>query len=746
MPEEEAKKGGRLIVVSNRLPFTIRADGRDLEFTPSVGGLVTGLRSYLKLLNDQPSGTREHLWVGWPGCAIPAEKWEEVRSRSLSEFNAVPICLSEKQIDNFYHGFCNKTVWPLFHYFQVYTHYDEEFWEHYTEVNRTFCRTLIDHIGPEDTLWIHDFHLMLLPGMIREQMSSAAIGFFLHIPFPNFEVFRLLPTKWKKDILNGLLGADLIGFHTNDYKQDFLKCVLRILGHDSKMGGIIINGRVAKVEAFPMGIDYEKYHSGSNDPYVKQETELLRRRMGDVKVILSIDRLDYTKGIVKRLEGFEAFLETYPSWRAKVVLLLLVAPSRIDVSDYGMMKTQIETLVGRINGRFGSPHWTPIIYMFRTVRFSPLNALYSVSHVALITPLRDGMNLIAKEYVASRADRTGVLILSEMAGASKELLEAVIINPNNRMEIAEALLEALEMHEEEQVGRMEAMQKRLKRYDVVHWVGDFMKELGNTISASRKYNARVMSDRVRENILEHYRQSRRRLLLLDYDGTLVPFSALPQNALPSPTVIEILRDLSNEPCNEVTLVSGRKRDFLDQWFSGLQMNLAAEHGAWFKAKNQVWRMTVPPAREWMPQLRPLLQHYVDRVVGSFLEEKDFALVWHYRGADLEPAKLAARELEDHLLALTANMDLHVLPGNRTVEVRIAGVDKGTAGRRLLDGDSYDFVLCIGDDTTDEDLFVVLPDSVHSIRVGVGGTRAKHTIPGVEEVVQLLSEMARIRRN
>jgi len=741
MPETETSKSKRVIVVSNRLPFTVREDGDELEFIPSVGGLVTGLHSYLELLREDPSESPDHLWVGWPGSVIREDKLEEVRSRSLSEFNALPIYLSEESIDKYYHGFCNKTIWPLFHYFQVYTQYDEEYWKYYVDVNRSFCRTLVDRIKPEDTLWIHDFHLMLLPGMIRERMPSVAIGFFLHIPFPNFEIFRLLPTKWKREILKGLLGADLIGFHTDDYKQDFIKCVLRILGHDSEMGEIIVGDRVAKVDAFPMGIDYEKFHMGPNDPYVKQESEQLRKRMGNAKVILSIDRLDYTKGIVKRLEGFQAFLETYPSWKARVVLILLVVPSRIDVEDYELMKDQIETLVGRINGQFGSPHWTPIIYMFRTLPFSPLNAMYSVSHVALVTPLRDGMNLIAKEYVASRSDKTGVLILSEMAGASRELLEGIIINPNNRNEIAEALLEALEMPEAEQIQRITTMQQRLQRYNVVRWVTDFMKALGNTINARGKYYAKVMSDPIRSQIVEHCRQSRRRLLLLDYDGTLVPFTTIPENAVPSQSLIEILRDLSNEPCNEVVLVSGRKREFLDQWFSSLRMNLVAEHGAWIKLKDQSWHMTVPVAREWVPKLKPLLDHYMDRVVGSFVEEKDFALVWHYRAAELESGKLAAQELEDHLLALTANMDVHILQGNRTVEVRIAGVNKGTAGRSFLAGDSYDFVLCIGDDTTDEDLFAVLPETAHSIRVGLGGTRAKHTILGVKEVVQLLAEMA-----
>jgi trehalose 6-phosphate synthase/phosphatase len=731
----------RMIVVSNRLPFSVTDEGANLRFIPSVGGLATGLSSYLNLLSHHPAASQDYLWFGWPGSTIREDKKEEVRERSLSEFNAVPVFLTEQEIEKFYQGFCNKTIWPLFHYFQVYTNYDEDDWSYYVDVNRSFGRTLLEMIGPEDTLWIHDFHLMLLPGMIRDQSPSARIGFFLHIPFPNFEIFRLLPSRWRREILKGLLGADLIGFHTNDYKQDFLRCVIRILGHDSVMGEMIVGDRIVKAETFPMGIDYAKYHDGSCDPAIRRERGQLRGRLGEAKVVLSIDRLDYTKGIVNRLEGFQTFLENYPMWKGKVVLILLVVPSRTDVEHYEMMKGQIEALVGRINGQFGSPHWTPIIYMFRTLTFSPLCALYSASHVALVTPLRDGMNLIAKEYVASRTDQTGVLILSEMAGASKELVEAIIINPNNRQEIAEALVEALDMPEEEQVRRITTMQKRLQQHTVLRWASDFMEELENTIETRRKYYAKVLGPNIRANLVQHCRQSRRRLFMLDYDGTLIPFSASPHDALPSQSLIDVLRELSQEPRNEVVIISGRKRAFLDEWFSKLPISLIAEHGAWFKEKDSDWQRSVTAAIDWKPKLKPLLERYVDRVVGSIVEEKDFALVWHYRGAEPEPGKLAAQELKDHLLALTANIDVHVLQGNKTVEVRVAGVNKGTGGRRFLSRDSYDFILCIGDDISDEDLFAVLPETAYSIRIGLGGTYAKHTIINVEDVAQLLYEMA-----
>jgi len=706
-----------------------------------VGGLATGLNSYLELLRDNPCESQNHLWVGWPGRTISDEKQDEIKSRAISEFNAFPVFLSEQEIERFYQGFCNKTIWPLFHYFQTYTNYDEDDWPHYVNVNRSFCRALMDLIQPDDILWIHDYHLMLLPAMLREQSPDITIGYFLHIPFPNFEIFRMLPREWRREILKGLLGADLIGFHTNDYKQDFLKCVLRILGHDANMGEMIIDNRVVKAEAFPMGIDYQKFCEKSNSASIQRKKDELGRQFGKAKIILSIDRLDYTKGIVNRLEAFQTFLEAYPSWRGSVVLMLIVVPSRIDIEQYEIMKNQIEALVGKINGKFGSPDWTPIIYMYRALTFPALVATYLAAHIALITPLRDGMNLIAKEYVASRSNKTGVLILSEMTGASKELLEAIIVNPNNRNEIAEALCEALGMPEEEQIKRNSAMQERLLRYNVIRWATDFMEDLKNVENIRQKNSAKVLSPGVRSALIDRCRRSSRRLLLLDYDGTLVPFSTIPHSAAPDGTLIDVLRNLGEDPRNEVVIISGREKTFLDQWFSSMRIHLVAEHGAWIKAKEQDWRMMAPALNEWKPKLKPLFERYVDRVAGSFIEEKDCSLVWHYRGAEAESGKYAAQELKDHLLALIANIDLHVLQGKKVVEVRIAGATKGTAGLRFLSQHSYDFILCIGDDETDEELFAVLPETAYSFRVGMGGTRARHVISSVTDVIQLLEEIA-----
>ena len=424
-----------------------------------------------------------------------------------------------------------------------------------------------------------------------------------------------------------------------------------------------------------------------------------------------------------------------------MVLILIVVPSRVEVERYEQMKFHIESLVGKINGKFGSPGWTPIIYMSRMLTFYPLVAMYAASDVALITPLRDGMNLIAKEYLSCRSDKTGVLVLSEMAGASKEMAEAVIINPNNREEIAEALLQALEMPMDEQIRRNDAMQKRLKHYNVVRWASDFMDELETVRQNRQKHCTKILNSDMHQTLLQQYRHSKRRLLLLDYDGTLVPFKIQPREAVPDAPLLRILEGLAGEPMNEVVIISGRDKDFLERCFHKLPLNLVAEHGAWTRLRTGKWQSFLPDGHEWTPKIKPLLQKYVDRIAGSLIEEKDFALVWHYRGAEFESGKLAGQELMDHLLELTANSNVHILHGNMTVEIRHSGINKGAAVLPFLSSLPADFVLCIGDDVTDEDMFAVLPETAYSIHVGLGGTDARFSLAEIYDVRALLKTMA-----
>jgi len=733
----------RLLIVSNRLPFTVVESEGKLVFQEAVGGLVSGLSAYLDSLKGSSFTKSEYIWVGWPGISVDKkskEELEQLSEKALSEFHAQPVFLTARAMEKFYQGFCNKTIWPLFHYFPSYCVYDEALWLHYKCVNKIFCDAVMQVIKPDDLIWIHDYHLMLLPKLLREKVPDIPIGFFLHIPFPSFEIFRLLPMKWRSEILEGLLGADLIGFHTYEFTQYFLRCVLRLLGHEHNMGEIFLSNRIIKVETLPMGIDFQRFYTAVNRAEVQEEKQQLMKTLSDFKLVLSVDRLDYTKAIIKRLEAYEQFLEKNPQWHRKVILLLVVVPSRIGVEHYQQMKRQIDELVGKINGQFGSVSWTPVLYQYRFVPFHPLVALYAVSDVALITPVRDGMNLIAKEYVATKTDKTGVLILSEMAGAAKELGEAIIINPNNIQEMADALKEALEMPKEKQVKSNEIMQNRLRRYNVVQWADDFIHQLLSVKDEQKKFNARFLGPSIREQLLKDFKKAQKRLILLDYDGTLVPFVRFPQMAKPSEELLKILKGLADDPTNTIILMSGRDKDTLQSWFSMLNIAMVAEHGVWIKEKNENWRLIKPLTNDWKGRLRPVLEMYADRLPGVFIEEKEFSIVWHYRGADPELAFVRAKELMDDLVNFTANIDVQVLQGSKVVEVRCAGVNKGIAGMYFISKNNFDFILAIGDDYTDEDLFKVLPETAYSIKVGMAHSYAKFHLRSHVEVVKLLEQL------
>jgi len=724
----------RLLIVSNRMPINVTKREGSLRFQPSVGGVATGLSSFYKLYQS--------LWIGWPGITLEKLRMDEIEEigEKLIDEDCYPVFLSQHDVENYYYGFCNKTIWPLFHHFPLYTSYSKSFWETYKQVNRTFCDAVVKIAKPDDIIWVHDYQLMLLPGLIRERLPEARIGFFLHIPFPSFEVFRLLP--WRKEIIEGFLGADLIGFHTNDYVLHFLDSVHRLLGCEDTFGQISAGNRVIKVDVFPMGIDYKRFATAVQEPEVQRGIERIRKKVGDRKIILSIDRLDYTKGIAQRLEAFDLFLESNPQYKEKVTLILVAVPSRTGVERYAQLKNRVDELVGRINGKHGTIGWVPIWYLYRFQPFHSLVALYNVADAALVTPMRDGMNLIAKEFVATKVDGKGVLILSEMAGASKELGEAIIVNPNNQEEVAQALKEALTMPEEEQIERNRIMQKRLQRYNVVRWGTDFIDALSSIKKVQLELSVRKLTQETQKKLIRSYSESDNNIILVDYDGTLVPFAEKPQKAKPDEELLGMLNELGKNLKNEVVIISGRDRETLDKWFGNRNLGLIAEHGVWIKDRGKSWETIEPLRDDWKEQMRPVLEWYEDRTPGSFIEEKDFSLVWHYRKAEPQLASIRARELKDALLQLTANLNLGVLEGSKVIEIKSIGINKGRAALHWLSKSAWEFILAIGDDWTDEDLFAVLPDSAYSIKVGLSPSKAKFNLDSVAEVRLLLKQLVR----
>jgi len=739
----------RLVVVSNRLPFTVSFAEGTPQFKSSAGGLTTGLWSYLDSKSQDGVERPDCLWMGWPGTSIPPAQEAAVRAYGAKHYKSNPIFLPEECMDRFYLGFCNKTLWPLFHYFPTLTRYEEEHWQEYRNINRLFAEALVKELRPDDVVWIHDYHLMLLPKLVREKFPEMPIGFFLHIPFPSWEIFRMLPRGWREEIIEGLLGSSLIGFHTHDYVRYFLTSVLRTAGYEHHLGSLTLRDRTVKVDTFPMGVEFEHFEQAASSKATGLRVEELRQKCVGQKVIFSVDRLDYTKGLIDRLRGYETFLKNNPQWHGKVVFIVSVAPSRIGVDSYQVMKLELEQTVGRIVGDFGNVHWTPLVYQFRNLTFDEIVPLYRLCDVALITPLRDGMNLVAKEFIASRPDRTGVLILSEMAGAAKEMGEALIINPFHREDFANALEQALTMPVEEQVKRNKLLQERLRRYDVVRWADDFVQSLLSTQKTEAALRARALTGKALAMLIQQYHSATRRALLLDYDGTLVPFAAEPRLAQPDAELLELLTVLGSDPANELTIVSGRPRHTLENWFGRLPISMIAEHGVWLRNTKSDWHMLKSMTNDWKERVRPILQLFVDRLPGALLEEKEFSLAWHYRRADPEQAPLRAKELLDDLAGYTRNIDVQVFEGNKVIEVRNSGVNKGTAALEWLSGQTPEFILGIGDDWTDEDLFRALPASAFSVRVGVANTAALYYLSNhtaVRRVLRELSDSSRGQNN
>jgi trehalose 6-phosphate synthase/phosphatase len=731
----------RLVIVSNRLPFTVSFREGMPRFRASSGGLTTGLWSYLEHGTTEPGKRPDFLWLGWPGASIAAEHEAAVREHGRQRFKAYPVFLSEESVDRFYHGFCNKTIWPLFHYFPTLTRYEEDYWQEYQRVNRAFGDAVLDVLHPDDMVWVHDYQLMLLPRLIRERFPEIPIGFFLHIPFPSYEVFRLLPRAWRVEMIEGLLGASLVGFHTHDYTRDFLTSVLRTAGYEHQLGTITLRDRVVKVDTFPMGIDFERFARAAASAETEKRVGELRAKCAGQKVIFSVDRLDYTKGLINRLRGYDLFLKRNPHWRGKVVFVVSVAPSRVGIESYQAMKQELEQTVGRIVGAYGNVHWTPLIYQYRNLSFDDIVALYRLCDVALITPLRDGMNLVAKEFIAARPDQTGVLILSEMAGAAKEMGEALIINPFHYDDFARALEQALVMPAAEQVKRNQLLQDRLRRYNVDRWADDFIQAMVATQRTEAARRARSLTGKAQTTLMQQYRSATRRALLLDYDGTLVPFAEDPDKARPDADLLKLLDALGSDPLNEVVIISGRPRRDLEEWFGDLPVALVAEHGVWLRHQRADWRMLKAITTEWKERVRPILQLYVDRLPGALLEEKEFSLAWHYRRADPEQASLRAKELLDDLAGYTRNIDVQVLEGNKVIEIRNTGVNKGTAAMDWLTRCTPDFILGIGDDWTDEDLFRALPPTAYSVRVGLANTAARYYLSNHTVVRRVLGELS-----
>ena len=716
----------RTIIVSNRLPVKITEQNGEYILRPSEGGLATGLGSVYK--------TGNNVWIGWPGIEVPENRQSEVREK-LAKLNLIPVFLTNEEINLYYEGFSNEILWPIFHYVSTYANFDQSYWDSYKSVNEKFSQEVIYHLNDGDTVWIHDYQLLLLPCYVRSKKPQVTIGFFQHIPFPSYEIFRLIP--WREEIIEGILGADLLGFHTFDDVRHFLSAASRLSSAKPSENVIIHKNRQIVVEAFPMGIDYNKFEKLSTNPKVARHSAAFKEVHKNQKLILSIDRLDYSKGILQRLQALELLLQLHPEYIEKIELFMIIVPSRGTVPKYKELRDNIDQLVGNINSRFRTINWVPIHYFYRSFSVEFLSALYSIADICLVTPMRDGMNLVSKEYVASRVKDDGVLILSEMAGASKELNDAIIVNPNNIGNIMKAIVEAINMPIEEQSSRMTSMRYIVKKFNINLWVKNFMDKLSEVKQMQQSLLTKHAAVAIREDIATAYANATNRFIFLDYDGTLVGFQADINKASPDEALYKILTDLASDPANRVILISGRNYQTLETWFGHLKLDMIAEHGAWQKHLNEEWKSLPLLTDKWKTEVKSVLDTYTDRTPGSFIEDKSFSLVWHYRKVEKGLGELRANEITNHLRMMVADKGLQMLEGNKVIEFKNIEVNKGKAAHNWLFNNHPDFIIALGDDHTDEDIFKALPDQAFTIKVGSNISAAKYYLKDYKEVRDLL---------
>lgn len=699
------------INVSNRLPITINGD----SISKSSGGLVSALESLQGRVNVK--------WIGWSGgyCNNEAEK-QALKDR-LEPFQYEPVFLTKEHMDYYYNDFSNSSLWPLLHYMIPFSQYREKWFNYYRDVNQMFTDTIINLAEKNDFVWIHDYHLMLVPSMLRSRRPDLRIGFFLHTPFPSSEIFRCHPKR--EELLYGLLGADLIGLHTFGYVRHFRSTVLRVLGLESEMNSITHDNHKTTINAYPIGINAEKFTEELESATHQSILEEYRAAYHGKRLVLSVERLDYTKGIIRRLKAIRYFLNDHPN-HDDIVFLFISVPSREDVDAYKDLLDDVLNEVSRINGKFSTIKNVPVHFINQSVNFNQLCALYSLADICMVTPAIDGMNLVAKEYIACQEKKKGVLILSEFAGAAQELSNAIIINPYNINEMAKAIEVALALSETEKARMIDPMRVRVLRYDAKHWGNRFMNDLDkaaqeNTVITPQKaLTLEAFKEKTKQRPLA---------LFLDYDGTLTDIKKEPKEAYPDLELTDLFACFSRHEDLSVFIISGRSREDMDEWFSDFDVTLIAEHGFYIKHKGKMdWKKYDDRVDlTWMEQVKDILVQYSGMTPGSFVEYKRSAMVWHYRESDPEYGLWKANQLVSELSAIMSNMPVEIHHGKKIVEVSSIHINKGCIIEQYLEKNPFCSLICVGDDVTDESMFRIKDPRITHIKIGKDETLAKYRI-------------------
>lgn len=783
--------GERIIIVANVLPLTAvrKPDNLGWSFGWDKDSLLLQLRD----------GLAEGIEVVYVGCLsveIDPKEQDVVAATLLGSFNCVPAFCHSDLRRRYYHGFCKQQLWPLFHYMLPLTpdhggRFDRSLWQAYLSVNKIFADRVMEVISPdEDSVWIHDYHLMLLPTFLRKRFNKMKIGFFLHSPFPSSEIYRTLPVR--EEILRGLLNADLIGFHTFDYARHFLSCCSRMLGleYESKRGyiGLEYYGRTVGIKIMPVGIHMSQLEGVLRLADTEWRIRDLKTKYEGKIVLLGVDDMDIFKGIGLKLLAMEQLLYQHPELVGKLVMVQILNPARGRGRDVLEVQEEISVTSERINESFGTERYQPVELVQRHVPLYERVAYYTIADCCVVSAVRDGMNLIPYEYIVCRQSITeldarfgmtsdnpkdSMLVVSEFIGCSPSLSGAIRVNPWNIEALGDAMNTAITMPDAEKQMRHEKHFRYVSTHDVAFWAQSFIGDLQRTCrehSRSRcyrlgfglgfrvvrlDYNFRKLST---EHIVWAYKKSNRRAILLDYDGTMMPQTSI--NRTPNSDVLTVLNTLCNDPKNVVFIVSGRGQQTLNDWFSPCKnLGIAAEHGYFFRwQKDEEWKTCVPTMDfGWKAVVGPIMKLYTESTDGSFIEAKESSIVWHFQDADPDFGSWQAKELQDHLESVLANEPVVVKSGQQIVEVKPQGVSKGVIVEHLLttmasQGNPPDFVLCIGDDRSDEDMFEIIDSAmaalpktakreVFACTVGQKPSKAKYYLDDTVEVVNMLHGLA-----
>lgn len=751
----------RLLVVANRLPVSAIRRGEDswsLEI--SAGGLVSALLGVKEF---------EARWIGWAGVNVPDEIGQKALTKALAEKRCIPVFLDEDIVHQYYNGYCNNILWPLFHYLGLpqedrlaTTRSFQSQFAAYIKANQMFADVVNKHYKDGDVVWCHDYHLMFLPKCLKEYNSDMKVGWFLHTPFPSSEIHRTLPSR--SDLLRAVLAADLVGFHTYDYARHFVSACTRILGFEGTPEGVEDQGRLTRVAAFPIGIDSERFIRALEIHPVQVHIKELQETFAGRKVMLGVDRLDMIKGIPQKLLAFEKFLEENSDWRGKVVLLQIAVPTRTDVPEYQRLTSQVHEIVGRINGRFGTLTAVPIHHLDRSLDFPALCALYAVTDVALVTSLRDGMNLVSYEFVACQDLKKGVLILSEFAGAAQSLgAGAILVNPWNITEVANAIARALNMSPEEREKRHWHNFTHVTTHTAQEWAETFVSELNDTVVEAQLRIKQVPPSLREADSIERYLRSNNRLLILGFNATLTEPVDTPgrrgdqireMELKLHPDLKQPLNALCHDPKTTIVVLSGSDRNVLDKNFQEYNLWLAAENGMFLRCTTGKWMTTMPEHlnMEWVDSLKHVFEYFTERTPRSHFEQRETSLVWNYKYADVEFGRIQARDMLQHLwTGPISNASVEVVQGSKSVEVRAVGVTKGAAIDRILAEivhskkmkTAIDYVLCIGHFLgKDEDVYAFFEPELPDDGPGIPRTRPTDAIKVPGERRQALKVASR----